>query len=302
MQYKGVYVPVYLYGEITEEYDGCALKDFLRVHYKMSSTFIKRLKYAGGLYVNDMRSNACQTLTKGDLICADLYIPDRKHSVVPAKADIDILYEDEHLICLNKPAGICTHPVRFYADCTLANHLMHYYVTMGMDLKIRPVSRLDIGTSGLVTFAKNEYAQERMTKNILIKEYAAIAHGRFDDKNGIIDAPIIKKDAMERMIDENGRSAVTLYEVIGMSKEFSYLKLVLLTGRTHQIRVHLSHIGHPLLGDSMYSGYNDIAITSGQALHSRRLAFHHPVYDHMTDITAPLPLEFRNALIKCDLA
>jgi 23S rRNA pseudouridine1911/1915/1917 synthase len=287
---------------IEDKYDGYHLKDFLRVHYRLSGTFIKRLKYSGNLEVDHNRVMANHILKTGDMVAIDLYIPDSRGNVIPVEADIDILFEDEHIICLNKPAGICTHPVRFYTDNTLANHLMYYFISNDQLLKIRPVSRLDKGTSGLITFAKNEYAQDILSKSRMTKEYIAIAHGIFAEKRGIIDEPIEKNSTIEREINENGRSATTLYEVISESERYTLLKIIILTGRTHQIRVHFSHIGHPLLGDTLYSGYDDSDIISRQSLHSHRLNCSHPVYKYKLDIKAPIPFDFHDALKRCGLA
>jgi 23S rRNA pseudouridine1911/1915/1917 synthase len=287
---------------ITDRYSGYLLKDFLRVHYRMSGALVRRLKYSENLYINDQASRADSELKAGNTVCVDLYMPDGQRNVSSVRSELDIIYEDEHMICLNKPSGVCTHPVRFYTDCTLANHLVHYYNSKDMFLKIRPVSRLDKNTSGIITFAKNEYVQDVMSKNNIDKEYIAIVHGVFNEKKGIINAPIEKKTSVEREISEKGKPATTMFEVIRESEKFSLLRIIILTGRTHQIRIHLSHTGHPLAGEDLYSGYDDSDIIQRHALHSYKMTCRHPIYKYMLSLSAPIPVDFNKALAHCGLA
>lgn len=170
-------------------------------------------------------------------------------------------------------------------------------ILFGLHRKIRPINRLDRDTTGIVIFAKNEYIQEclvkQMKQGIFYKEYLAILEGLLDKTSGIIDAPIARKDGsiIERCIDKNGAKAITHYEVISSKDNLSLVKFVLETGRTHQIRVHSKYIGHPILGDTLYGTLygNETKLISRQALHAHKTSFIHPITKNKIELISPLP-------------
>ena len=211
----------------------------------------------------------------------DLSYTENNSNIVPTKMSLDIIFEDEAILVLNKPSGTSTHPSMLHFKDSLSNGVRYYFDSIGLHKKIRPVNRLDLHTSGLIIFAKNEYIQEclikQMENNSFKKEYHAIINGHLENKTGTIDKPISRNpnSIIERCIDKNGKRAVTHYEIIKELDNCSLVKCILETGRTHQIRVHFASINHPLLGDSLYGKKSDLI--DGQALMCTKLTFIHPI-------------------------
>lgn len=207
-----------------------------------------------------------------------------------------IAYEDDFLLILDKPAGMLVHPTVNERGTTLYDYVKAYYERKHINADIHPVSRLDRNTSGLVIFAKEPVVQFWLSQQEIDKEYLALATGHVEQASGIIEAPIARKDGsiIERCVDyTRGKYAKTAYEVLGYYGKNTLLKLRLYTGRTHQIRVHLAHIGHPLLDDNLYGTPGPQA---RHALHAYRLAFKHPVSDDFLEITRTLPKDLRKRL------
>lgn len=207
-----------------------------------------------------------------------------------------IAYEDDFLLIVDKPAGMLTHPTVAQHDGTLYDLVQAYYTARHISATLHPVSRLDRNTSGLVIFAKEPVIQFWLSQQQLTKEYLGLAAGRFADDCGTIEAPIARKEGsiIERCVDwQRGKYARTDYEVLARYHTHTLLRLRLYTGRTHQIRVHLAHIGHPLLNDNLYGTPGPQA---RHALHAWRLALTHPVSDRPLEITRGLPEDLRKML------
>ena len=207
-----------------------------------------------------------------------------------------IAYEDDFLLIIDKPAGMLVHPTVSQWDGTLYDLVKDYYAAKGIKADIHPVSRLDKNTSGLVIFAKEPIIQFWLSQQEIVKEYLAIAQGHITEPYGIITAPIARKEGsiIERCVDyERGKEAKTAYAVLGYYGGNTLIKLQLFTGRTHQIRVHMAHLGHPLVDDNLYGTPGP---QSRHALHASRLAFKHPVGDCWLEITRILPDDLRKIL------
>ena len=207
-----------------------------------------------------------------------------------------LAYEDDFLLIIDKPAGMLVHPTVSERGTTLYDYVKAYYEANGINSGIHPVSRLDRNTSGLVIFAKEPVVQHWLSQQQVEKEYLALACGRFENSEGIIEAPIARKEGsiIERCVDyTNGKYAKTAYEVLAAYSNHTLLKVRLFTGRTHQIRVHLASIGHPLVNDNLYGTPGPQA---RHALHAYRLAFKHPVSDVFLEITRALPEDLQKLL------
>lgn len=272
------------------------IKEVLRKSLSMSSRLITKIKY-NHLYLNGSHCSVNSTVQPGDIVCVDFnYNEDNSNIVSTPQIKLDILYEDELYIIINKPSNMPIHPSMEHYTDSLSNGVKTYFDSIHLHKKIRPVNRLDKDTSGIVVFAKNEYAQENFKP--ICKEYIAIINGIFSG-NGIIDLPIGRKNGsiIERCIDyENGDSAITEYEVIKNISEYnlSIVKCTLMTGRTHQIRVHLANKLSPILGDTLYGSTSNLI--NRQALHSYHLRLIHPINKKVIDIYAPIPEDISNII------
>lgn len=272
------------------------IKEVLRKSLSMSSRLITKIKY-NHLYLNGSHCSVNSTVQPGDIVCVDFnYNEDNSNIVSNPQIKLDILYEDELCIIINKPSNMPVHPSMEHYTDSLSNGVKTYFDSIHLHKKIRPVNRLDKDTSGIVVFAKNEYAQENFKP--ICKEYIAIINGIFSG-NGIIDLPIGRKNGsiIERCIDyENGDSAITEYEVIKNISEYnlSIVKCTLMTGRTHQIRVHLANKLSPILGDTLYGSTSNLI--NRQALHSYHLRLIHPINKKVVDIYAPIPEDISNII------
>lgn len=250
------------------------------------------------ILVNGKSIKASYKVKVGDVILIkDGFV--KEMSLEATKMDIDIVYEDEYLMVINKDSGVVVHPGAGNSDNTLVNGLLYYNKTLSKGEEFRPgiVHRLDKDTSGLMIIAKDDKAHELLAddfKNKRIhREYIALLDGVFPQKKAIIDAPIGRsKQYFDKMeVCKDGKKAITNLEVIKKYKDYTLVKLVLETGRTHQIRVHLAYIGYPVHNDPVYS--NKVCTDFGQFLHSAYLKFKHPITGEVLEFNSRLPEEFQ---------
>ena len=271
------------------------INQMIKEKFSFSNRLFSKLLNNKKISVNNQNVDTRIKAKTNDIIRIDLNYEEDNSNIIAKKMNLDIVFEDDAMLIITKPKEIAVHPsIKHYED-SISSGVKYYFNSIGINKKIRPVNRLDLNTSGLIVFAKNEYIQENLIKqmkeNIFTKEYLAIATGIFDDKVGIIDAPIARKEGsiIERCIDKNGQKAKTKYEVIKEIGNNSIVKCNLLTGRTHQIRVHMAYIGHPLLGDTLYGEKNNLI--EGQALHCYKLRFLHPITNEKLEFTSNSNIE-----------
>lgn len=265
--------------KITGNYNDAMVQNVLRRELRISTALIKELKkYPDGILLNGEHMRTVDAVHTGDILTVNIYDTDSE-SIEPHYIPLDIMHEDEDILIINKQPGIPTHPSKGHFTDTIANGVMYHYNKNGEHHMFRAVNRLDSGTSGVMCIAKNSYAHARLAEELgtheLRRRYLAIAEGKTEDE-GTIDAPIARVDFIKRAVAPEGQRAVTHYRTIECFGNYTLVELILETGRTHQIRVHMSHIGHPLLGDWLY-GTEDKELFPRQALHSSYLSLLHPV-------------------------
>ena len=282
--------------KITEDSPSMKIGDFLKKEGFSRQCIIALKKQENGILLNGIWSYVNTTLSVGDTLTLTLTEEDSSAKIPPIDLPLHILYEDEDILVLNKPADMPIHPSLNNYENTLANAVAYYYNQKNIPFVFRCINRLDRDTTGVTMLAKNPFSagilSEMVRNREIHREYLAIAHGIFDEKEGTIDAPIGRKDGstIEREINfKTGEKAVTHYSVLKENTDFncSQIKLWLETGRTHQIRVHMKHLGHPLLGDFLYNP--DMTYIKRQALHSYSLSFNHPITKKPMHFTAPVP-------------
>ena len=271
--------------------DEVNIRQVLRERFGISERLLTKLKKSKKIFLNDSNKIYMDMYVKqNDKISVNLDFDEDNSNIIPVKMDLKILYEDESIIIVDKPANMPVHPSLNHYEDSLSNGIKYYFNILELKRKIRPINRLDKNTSGIVIFAKNEYIQDRLNK--YHKEYLAIVVGKLLG-SGIIDKPIARKEdsIIERCIDSNGEKSITEYEVIQNFKvnntNLSLLKCILHTGRTHQIRVHMKSIGHPILGDTLYGNYSELI--NRQALHAYKICFIHPITKKEIEITSSIP-------------
>lgn len=286
------------YHKVTTEDENMELREIIRKHFDFSARLRNRIKREKLVMVNGISTPGWKKPAVGDEI--SIVLPDETSGFEPQDIPLDIVYEDDDLMIINKQPGLIVHPTKGHPSGTVANALMHYMAQTGNSFKIRFVNRLDMDTSGLLIVAKNSYCQNDFTKqmreNTIEKRYIAIVKGILDSDEGTVDLPIGRPDPdnVRRGVMEGGAPSVTHYKVIDRYREHTMVELLLETGRTHQIRVHMSHIDHPVLGDWLYDGTNTPFIDR-QALHAAYLTFTHPMTKERCTFSAPLPDDINKA-------
>ncbi len=279
------------------------IRQVLKNEFNISNRLITKLKKNGFILLNGNKTYLDKLISLGDVVTCVLDFNEVSENIVPVKMDLDIIYEDDSFLVINKKPGIPVHPSILHYSNSLSNGVKFYFDSIGLKRKIRPVNRLDRDTTGLVIFAKNEYIQEclinQMKRHTFYKEYIAILEGILDKPKGTINAPIARKTGsiIERCIDTNGENAISHYEVIDtdLKNNLSIVKFILETGRTHQIRVHSKFIGHSILGDTLYG--NASKLISRQALHCLKMSFFHPITNKKLNLLAPIPNDFKQIKI-----
>ena len=280
--------------EITSEYDGFQIDKFLKTHGYSSANITAIKKMPNNVVIDGEWVHMNHRLKVGEVLTVNICEEDSSEKIPPVEMPLDIVYEDEDIIVINKPAGLSIHPSLNHYEDSLANGLAYYYETQGKPFIFRCANRLDKNTSGLTVIAKHLVSGNilsTMVKNREFhREYYAIVRGQLEQPEGTIDAPIgrVSDSIITRQVDfENGERAITHYKVIEEKNGHSLISIHLETGRTHQIRVHFKYIGHPLIGDHLYNP--DYEYMQRQALHSHRIQFEHPITKKVMEFIAPLP-------------
>ena len=275
---------------------GRSVLDYLLKNMKLSTRSLRRLKYTeGGITVNGEPVTVRRVLREGDVLRLDVGDRESSENVIPRRLPVDVLFEDGEIIAVNKPADMPTHPSHGHLDDTLANALAFKAAVRGERFVFRPANRLDRNTSGIVLVAKDQISAcrlfEQMRAGNVKKTYIAILDGVPSVMRGTVDAPIARADegVLMRTVSDEGREAHTEYNVVATSRDKKHSLVVLrpLTGRTHQLRVHMAHLGCPILGDFLYG--KESPLLPRHALHAARLEFDHPADGRRMLVSSPLP-------------
>ncbi len=282
--------------KITQQFDSMPISFFLKSMGFSRQCVIALKKQEKGILLNGVWAYVNTKLCSGDTLTLTLSDDISSEKIPPVHLPLNIIFEDEDILVLNKPADMPIHPSLNNYENTLANAVAYYYDNQNIPFVFRCINRLDRDTTGVTMLAKNPFSagilSEMVRNREIHREYLAIADGLFTEKEGLVDAPIGRKEGstIEREINfETGEKAFTHYTVIKENQTLncSLLKLWLETGRTHQIRVHMKHLGHPLLGDFLYNP--DMTQIKRQALHSYSLTFNHPITKEPMQFIAPVP-------------
>ena len=272
------------------------LSSFLKGELKMSTGLMNRLKWGDAIRVNDTPQHTDFSVQPGDVITVRLDEPIPEYP--PQQGELVILYEDDHILAVDKPAGMLIHPSRSKNDGTLANFVLGYYQKTGQNSAFHPVTRLDRDTFGVVLLAKNSHIHSLLQQIELQKTYRAKVFGGPEEDSGMIDAPIARRPlpSLLRYIGPEGKPSVTAFRVLQRQKNTALLALRPITGRTHQLRLHCCHMGWPILGDPQYNSEASKAFSDGLALESQLLCAHslefiHPITERLISITTGMELK-----------
>lgn len=284
--------------QIKEQHEGMLVREFLLKYKNISRRALTDIKFHGGaILVNDKHVTVRYPLKVGDCLTIKFPPEIRSEGIKPENIPLDIVYEDDSILVINKPPFMPSIPSREHPSKTLANALVAYFEKIELPSTIHIVNRLDRDTSGLMLVAKHSYIHYLFSleqkKATIHRQYEAIVHGVMAEDMGMVSAPIGRKETsiIEREVREDGQHACTHFKVIKRSGDWTWVLLKLETGRTHQIRVHMSYLGHPLLGDTLYGGKQ--TRIGRQALHSKRLRFFHPLLQKELEFKAPLPEDIK---------
>ncbi|WP_406687497.1 RluA family pseudouridine synthase [Rossellomorea vietnamensis] len=264
---------------IPNDWKNVTIETILRKHWQAPKKLVHSMRMDGDVKVNGELTSWTSPLSQGDILQIRLF-KEVEYDVPPTYGELDVLFEDEHLIVVNKPAGIDTHPNTPDETDTLANLVAFHHQANGERCRVLHIHRLDRDTSGAIIFAKHPLSKailDRLLAERQIKRtYHALVHGRLKQKKVTISEPIgrDRHHNTRRRVSPSGQDAVTHYKVMEVRNPYTLIEVQLDTGRTHQIRVHMSHIGHPLAGDTLYGGK---PVFTRQALHAAQISFPHPL-------------------------
>ena len=285
-------------------FEGRKIREYLKEEMGLSSRLISGAAIDKRILVNNNPVRMNYVLKENDKIVINLNKKESQN-IEPEKIDIDIVYEDSEIIVVNKRPNMVVHPTKRYQSGTLANALLYYFKETNQDCIVRLVSRLDMDTSGLIIIAKNQYAHMELSKNMqdneIEKRFLTLVHGHMEEVEGTIDKPIYRPEVegnLKRVIDDRGQRSITHYKVIERLENADLVECLLETGRTHQIRVHLSSLGHPIYGDTLYGYEEDSELISRQALHAYGLNFKSPKSKKYLELRAELPTDIENLLLE----
>ncbi len=277
--------------QITEQQAGTVLREFLKAQH-ISKAALADIKFKGGrIQVNDREETVRYLLRVNDLVNVQFPIEHTSEGLLPEDLPLQIVYEDDYVLIINKPPFTNTIPSREHPTGSIANRIAGYYKRKNIASTVHVVTRLDRDTSGLMLIAKHRHVHhllsEQQKKGNVSRTYEAFVHGHLQDE-GKVEVPIGRKGTsiIEREVREDGQYACTMYQSLALFDAFSHIQLQLLTGRTHQIRVHMSYLGHPLLGDDLYGG--SLNLISRQALHCKQITFYHPFKEETLTFQAEL--------------
>ena len=280
---------------ISPEMNGQTVRYILKNEFHMASTLISRLKgRPDGICLNHIKVYTNATVQSGDLLTINVTDIDPFNPAEPRPFFLDIKYEDDDLVIINKPAGIAVHGSDRIESPTIANAFSYHY---GRNQSFHPVNRLDKGTSGLMVLAKNAYVHDRLRRlmhtEMFQREYLAITEDVINPPDGLIEKPISKRpvSGIRRVIDPNGLPSSTKYLTLKVNNDHSLVSVTPITGRTHQIRLHFSSVGYPLVGDPIYGSRS--MIIDRPALHSHKVHIVHPILNSEIDITESMPADMQ---------
>ena len=286
--------------------EGTKIREYLKRELGLSTRLIRSASIDKRIFVDDIPVKMNRVLNNGETIKIDL-AKDESQDITPEKMDIEIIYEDEDILVVNKKPFMVVHPTKSYQSGTLANGVINYFQESGQNCIVRLVSRLDMNTSGLIIIAKNQFSHgmlsKEMSENKVTKKYLAVVHGILEEKEGTIDLPIYRPEGTDfgimRVVDERGQRSITHYKVVEEYENATLVECTLETGRTHQIRVHLSSIGHPIYGDSLYGhGDEELDLINRQALHAYSLDFKSPRTEEILLLKSELPQDIKELIEK----
>lgn len=296
---------MFLEWQVENEEDGLLLRTFLRSKH-ISKQLLTAVKFSadGKIEVNRTEQNVLYQVQTGDNVRLTFPTEQQNERLLAEYTKLEVIFEDEFLLIINKPAGMASIPSQYHPSGSVANFVKGHYEAQGLTSAIHIVTRLDRDTSGLMLIAKNRFAHARLStflqQGLLKRRYQALTSGVLQEEAGSIEAPIGRKEVsiMERFVTPEGKYAKTNYEVLKRYRGFDHVAIQLETGRTHQIRVHFSYIGHPLIGDDMYGG--DTSMLQRQALHSCHLHLVHPVTEEYMAFDLALPDDLEEIIQKSE--
>ena len=289
---------------VTSEESGLSINQILRMNYKFSSRFRTKMKYQSLVDLNGTPTPGYVKPGVGDVI--GVRLPDESSNFMPEDIPLDIVYEDDDIIVVNKQAGIIVHPTKGHPEHTIANAVMKYMSDTDQSFKVRFANRIDMDTTGIIIVCKNANAQNelssQMRRNTVVKKYYALVEGNITEDHFTVELPVGRPDQVSirrTVMTEGGKDAYSEFNVLDRYPSERYgdhtlVEVILHTGRTHQIRVHLSHIGHPIAGDELYEG--GTFLIKRQALHAYYIEFDHPMTKERVSFETDIPEDIKEAI------